>query len=41
MHLKREAVGFHTSKLAKDRVRSTIAWQIAGGYTETALTLDQ
>jgi len=32
-------IGFHTSKLPKDRGRSTIAWQISEGYTETALTM--
>ena len=36
---KKGTVSFHTSKLAKDRVRSTIAWQIAEGNTETALTM--
>lgn len=36
---KKGTIGFHTSKLPKDRGRSTIAWQISEGYTETALTM--
>jgi len=36
---KKGTIGFHTSKLPKDRGRSTIAWQISEGYTETALTI--
>lgn len=32
-------IGFHPSKLPKDRGRSVLAWQIAEGYTETALTM--
>ena len=36
---KKGTIGFHTSKLSKDRGRSTIAWQISEGYTETALTM--
>ena len=32
-------VGFHPSKLPKDRGRSVLAWQIEEGYTETALTM--
>jgi len=36
---KKGTIGFHTSKLPKDRGRSTIAWQISDGYTETALTM--
>ena len=33
------AIGFHPSKLPKDRGRSVLAWQIEEGYTETALTM--
>ena len=33
------AIGFHPSKLPKDRGRSVLAWQIEEGYTETALTI--
>jgi len=36
---KKGTIGFHSAKLPKDRGRSTIAWQIAEGYTETALTM--
>jgi len=36
---KKGTIGFHTSKWLKDRVRSTIAWQISEGYIETALTM--
>ena len=36
---KKGTIGFHTSKLPKDRGRSTLAWQIAEGYKETALTM--
>ena len=36
---KKGTIGFHTSKLPKDRGRSTIAWQISEGYNETALTM--
>ena len=36
---KKGTIGFHTANLPKDRGRSTIAWQIAEGYTETALTM--
>ena len=36
---KKGTIGFHTSKLPMDRGRSTIAWQISEGYTETALTM--
>lgn len=36
---KNGTIGFHSAKLPKDRGRSTIAWQIAEGYTETALTM--
>lgn len=36
---KKGTIGFHTSKLPKDRGRSTVAWQISEGYTETALTM--
>jgi methionyl-tRNA formyltransferase len=36
---KKGTIGFHTSKLPKDRGRSTIAWQISEGYTEAALTM--
>ena len=36
---KKGTIGFHTAKLPKDRGRSTIAWQIAEGYLETALTM--
>lgn len=36
---KKGTIGFHTSKLPKNRGRSTIAWQISEGYTETALTM--
>ena len=36
---KKGTIGFHTSKLPKDRGRSTIAWQISEGYIETALTM--
>ena len=32
-------IGFHPSKLPQDRGRSVLAWQIAEGYTETALTM--
>ncbi|MEM7728633.1 MAG: formyltransferase family protein [Pseudomonadota bacterium] len=32
-------VGFHPSKLPMDRGRSVLAWQIADGYTETALSM--
>jgi len=32
-------VGFHPSKLPKDRGRSVLAWQIEEGYSETALTM--
>ena len=33
------AIGFHPSKLPKDRGRSVLAWQIEEGYMETALTM--
>jgi len=36
---KKGTIGFHTSKLPKDRGRSTIVWQISEGYTEIALTM--
>lgn len=36
---RKGVIGFHTSKLPKDRGRSTLAWQIAEGYKETALTM--
>jgi methionyl-tRNA formyltransferase len=36
---KKGVIGFHTSKLPKDRGRSTLAWQIVEGYKETALTM--
>lgn len=36
---KKGIIGFHASKLPKDRGRSTVAWQISEGYTETALTM--
>jgi len=36
---KKGTIGFHSAKLPKDRDRSTIAWQIAEDYTETALTM--
>jgi len=36
---KKGTIGFHTSELPKDRGRSTIAWQISEGYTETTLTM--
>lgn len=32
-------IGFHPAKLPYDRGRSVLAWQIADGYTETALTM--
>lgn len=32
-------IGFHPSKLPMDRGRSVLAWQIAEGYTETALSM--
>ena len=32
-------IGFHPSKLPRDRGRSVLAWQIEEGYTETALTM--
>jgi methionyl-tRNA formyltransferase len=32
-------IGFHPSKLPKDRGRSVLAWQIEDGYTETALSM--
>jgi methionyl-tRNA formyltransferase len=32
-------IGFHPSKLPKDRGRSVLAWQIEEGYSETALTM--
>lgn len=36
---KKGTVGFHPSKLPNDRGRSVLAWQIAEGYSETALTM--
>ena len=36
---KKGTIGFHPSKLPLDRGRSTLAWQIREGYTETALTM--
>jgi methionyl-tRNA formyltransferase len=36
---KKEVIGFHPSKLPKDRGRSVVAWQIEDGYTEIALTM--
>ena len=36
---KRGTIGFHPAKLPKDRGRSVLAWQIAEGYAETALTM--
>lgn len=36
---KMGCIGFHPSMLPRDRGRSTLAWQIAEGYTETALTM--
>jgi len=35
----RGTIGFHPSKLPKDRGRSVLAWQIEEGYTETALSM--
>jgi len=32
-------IGFHPSKLPRDRGRSVLAWQIEEGYTQTALTM--
>ena len=32
-------IGFHPSKLPMDRGRSVLAWQIAEGYTSSALTM--
>jgi len=32
-------IGFHPSKLPKDRGRSDLAWQIEAGYNETALSM--
>jgi len=32
-------IGFHPSKLPRDRGRSVLAWQIEEGYTETVLTM--
>ena len=32
-------IGFHPSKLPMDRGRSVLAWQIADGYTSSALTM--
>jgi methionyl-tRNA formyltransferase len=32
-------IGFHPSKLPHDKGRSVLAWQIEGGYRETALTM--
>ena len=36
---KKEVIGFHPSKLPKDRGRSVVAWQIEDGYAEFALTM--
>lgn len=36
---KEGCIGFHPSKLPRDRGRSVLAWQIAEGYTETALSM--
>jgi methionyl-tRNA formyltransferase len=36
---KKGVIGFHPSKLPLDRGRSVLAWQIAEGYVETALTM--
>lgn len=36
---KRGSIGFHPSKLPKDRGRSVLAWQIEDGYRKTALTM--
>jgi methionyl-tRNA formyltransferase len=35
----RGTIGFHPSKLPFDRGRSTLAWQIEDGYSETALSM--
>jgi len=32
-------IGFHPSKLPYNRGRSVLAWQIEGGYTETAMSM--
>ncbi|MGM0408660.1 MAG: methionyl-tRNA formyltransferase [Bacteroidota bacterium] len=36
---KKGTIGFHPSKLPKDKGRSVLAWQMEEGYTETALTM--
>jgi methionyl-tRNA formyltransferase len=36
---KKGAIGFHPSKLPRDRGRSVLAWQIEEGYKETALSM--
>lgn len=36
---KKGTIGFHPSKLPKDKGRSVLAWQIEDGYSETALTM--
>lgn len=36
---KKGVIGFHPSKLPRDRGRSVVAWQIEEGYTEIALTM--
>ena len=33
------SIGFHPSKLPLDRGRSVLAWQIEGGYSNTALSM--
>lgn len=37
--VKKGVIGFHPSKLPRDRGRSVVAWQIEEGYTEIALTM--
>ena len=36
---KKGVIGFHPSKLPRDRGRSVVAWQIEDGYTEISLTM--
>lgn len=36
---KKGVIGFHPSKLPRDRGRSVVAWQIEEGYKEIALTM--